>query len=396
MNFYFLIFIFFFFSCQKESPLKEYFKNLPPTEKENQSILAEELFIADIKKKYNQKDYTNVLSSIENYYMTREGEEFNSETSFYFDRSIYHLTKDKKFGNYYSNQTKNKKFYYSFRKKKNFFYTNKFLKKIVSEKNNYSLEKKALSLYHDELLNSVSGKKKRNRFYFYFIRYPEIKIWQQYSNLISSKLLKMPKEKQNLVKKIVTIHFNNKQQKETKKVISYSKNIVVKNRTHVLFSRNLTTLEGWELMTFIGNSITNSEDGDRWQKIIFRNNQIGYISLEGQTNLITISNKNLISLYNHFYNKGYISNVSRSIDFYYDTKNEIEKELSIILTYQSLNEIAQRATSIENPYTLFAKEYPNYFFSTNLEKLEVGKGFFLLLYNLNKESPLLPYFNSYP
>ena len=203
-----------------------------------------------------------------------------------------------------------------------------------------------------------------------------------------------------MVKHLVELYLHEKtnshKNQELKKFISYQKKIVVKNRTHVLFSRNLTTLEAWELMTFLGESIINSEDGEEWQKIIYRDNQEGYISLKQKANFIEIKNQKLISLYHNFYQKNYITNVENSIQFYYQTKNKIEKELAILLAYKNLNEIAKRATSIKNPYTDFVLQFPNYFFSTNSEKLEVQNSFFLLLYQFNQKSFLLPFFNSYP
>lgn len=134
-KFFFLLFCF-LFSCREggKNHLEEYFDNLPVTEKENQSILAKEIFTEEIKQKYNQKRYREVLTKIENYYMVREGEEFFNESSFYFDRSIFYLMQQNLFKNYYSNKNTNRKFYSSFRKKKKLFIQINFCKKLLQKK----------------------------------------------------------------------------------------------------------------------------------------------------------------------------------------------------------------------------------------------------------------------
>ena len=327
-------------------------------------------------------------------------------------------------------------------------YNHYHLKNVYFSRYNYDLEKKALTQIYPYLLTplgSISNiiESKNNisnleNIYQWTIRYSDAAFLTQlimdlqyintnWLSVLSSSNIKLSQKNQKLknrwqaITNLLTLYQDRVENEiidEEKYYFGYTNLLVVRNRTHPIRSRNLLTLAGWHPYQIVQEGFIG-EDGNKWLRICFKNkkheNYFGFIEESNHRNSISLAlTPNEKAMYESYYQKKYFLTLKSITKFLLndnttvgnntnmeDSKqhhfiNQFKKELHYVLFNQTLNEIATRATSLNNPYTDYVKKYPRYFRANEENNLLiVNQQILLALLKDFPESKMTMYFEGW-
>ncbi len=404
----FLLFFCLFFSCFKNAQDLALYKNIIPQEETvNASLMHYEILCKKIQLLYEKKAYYEVFSNIDFYYKIFNQDDDNDFIDYYLGKTINHVINEKEFFYHMEKMDSNLRFVYAVRKnkvnKKNLLvYTNTHFLKIIQEKNNYEIEKKAMReiLKNDfKKLEYLSGLKiKSGQIDWVLKRYPDL--IKDLKELVVNENFNLLSLQSKEIADFLKLYESNHQGFA---LIAFSKNYfnILRNRMHSIRSRNLLKLELWEPITVIGKNLIG-EDGEKWCYVK------GHLGIKGyvlQKSLLFLTDekelkkaKKYLKICHYFYNKRFIKVVKEVSALLNNAsiKKNIWEERCLVLLYRSLGEIAKRATSKNNPYTHFVYRYKGYFYLDHTKKSIISSDLVLKqLISLNRNSVFLPYFLSF-
>lgn len=452
--FFLIIFFLLFLGCSDSERLRDYLMNIPEKEEINASLYHYEIIVGEARKEFFNQNYYRVFDLYERYLSVffESTIPHEEELLYWVGRSVKELLRKssnlndkevKKFfayikadkqrknnlgiefeGKYSSNQHGE-----TFPKK--LFYQGKHFTLILDQRGDYQWEKQALREVYDQKFISLEksflkkdslgndyGLLKKNLEYGYWLitRYPDLFSPKKYHSLLKkyidfekiSQLSKSYRKKWNRIQEILRVNQWVMMREGDFPSVCFPNSwpVVVYNRTHWISSRNLTSLALWE--PFQVKSQVLGEDGQIWYAIVFGKNRRGYVDEEDFKESCNQEGKDRSSMiekyqigYQQYLAQDYLEAEETLSIFLYDLENLPDPDMYVLvrgwtLFYLVLKEISLRSTSLDNPFTHFAKEHNEYFVvSRDLINLEVSDYFLKKIITYNSGSPMLQYFDKF-
>ncbi len=413
---------------------EKYLEKLPEEESINASLYNYELILNQVRSAYSKKEFFKVLSNYNNYVEIFEESRVDdeSEINYWVGKTILELTQNKHStanfleylkGNLRESLKENSQLAFRLSVKKDdargLTYDKTHFKQILTERNNYFFEKKALKETYLDGLTQLEKNNRRinnknfNHLYFLVTRYPDFLpytlmkgLFENGSFIQDSLLSKNQKERLGIAENILeqfnlekhekNIGVSHSFTKAQKIFFSAENEAIVRSRTHPIASRNLERLELWQ--PFVVLYSLKGEDAEDWLLIEYAEGYQGFIRADlkkKEFDLASDGVKDFFMAYQFFLNGEYVK-VMEVLSPAIKKQNLFLRERSITLMNQTVAEIGRRATSLNSVYTKFALQYPAFFSIYEKEwYLESSDNLLFFLLEQNFDSRLIQYFDGF-
>ncbi len=387
-----------------------YQKLFPDTEAVNATLYHEELLVTDVKKAFNQRKDTEVISLALSF-LTLEGAKENSGAlSYYLGLALARSVNTSQFTNYYAHLDKNLKSYLKVYPLTNgyYAYSNAHLNNLLDKTVDYEIEKKcAETLWLPQLKSTEDEKGLKSNLLLadtFNRRYPDavgllekcrrIDIFplEEYGTLVQRSNFT---EQVEFILRSTSTSFSNQR---TYQIIGL--NPSVRHKPSYQKGRLLAKLHPWEQVvaleelkgTVINSQASNAEA--EWVRVKYRGNYFGYIEIKSlkpipEKELNSLAEKRIAKISSLLFNKQLLKAAENASSLILKAPTDEAQAVGYGLLHEAHLRIAERATSLNNPYMVYVQKHPGYFRYLESKKIWISSD--LLLRSLAKSQPSSPY-----
>jgi hypothetical protein len=368
----------------------QYQKLFPDTEADNATLYREELLIKEVSKAYEAKKDMEVIKAALSFLALEGSKENTGALSFYLARSLSRAVQLPTFAEDYSHMDKN------FRSALKVFsnpsgeysYSNAHLYNLLEKNLDYEIEKKAAeTLWLPQIRSAESSQELKTNLAildFFSRRYPD-------ASGLMDKCLRVDMfpieeyatslQKSNfyeLVDFLKRVQIKKSEHETLYGLIAF--NPIVRNRPSYSKGRILQKLRPWELVSVLETisnrqALTSKSNAEsEWVRVRYRENYYGFIDIKA-IKLISDQEKKSLAyrriqkIADTFNHLDYLKAAELSSSLILSPLSDESKEIAYGMLHEANLRIAERATSLKNPYMNYVRLHLGYFRYSETKKI---------------------------